>query len=1059
MTVISPKSSRHSKRLVRTAGLVLGAVAVAGGAFLAVLHFQPAIAPAATAGRPSVAPAAVGPAPQLFNGMASGDAPWVNSYDGGRLSSQFKADEYTPRKDGTVSVLHPKARFYLGGGRCLQIIGDTGEVAFDSPAGGRKGGGMPTESTTPDTGKLHHVHIALFPTNDADPPARPTLTMDTDNVRFDNDTLRLFTEPYTDADGHVVAADRVPVVVRGDDYAMDGTGLTLRLSEGRNLGDRQLHLLEVAHGIRLTLLHPGAALGPGGGDRAAASAASPTLRPAPPVPVPPSTPPVVASGVTPASRPALATTTPAAPQLYRAVFRDHVRIAQRVAGQPDQTIGLGDVLTLDMLQKSSGAKPAGTVPSVGSPTPAVAPVPATAPTLAATPPAASQPAGAAGQGKLGSEPITIYWTGTLRVTPVDPAAALMPLDGGQAALRLAGRPAMLSFNGATAKAATATYRTVDDAVRLEPSAECPVVQLAQPVKGLALDARSVAFDPATSVATIVGPATMRVAEAGHATTMTATWTERGLLHVVNAGADPAGVDHVDLMGDVRADDPRFSLVGRRLLLDLDLLPPTTRPAAGEGGGGSREQLRRMTAVGNVVCRLLRPGQPDQGIEGDRLVIGMATGPDGTAAPRTVLADGRQVRAYDAEQALFADHLEAVLAPKAPTTKPAEGGMAAVSLDTLYATGHVRAALKNGSTAASDTLRETTAADGREFIELSAPAGAHVVDAKHDELVGSVLHVTDQGVVVVDGPGTLHSTGKPTTQPAGGTGGRPIDVSWTDGLTFDSVANTADVVGHVLVRSVGADGTVTTAVGDTAHLDLLDTAKDAKAPPGDTLGAKTLKALTLAGHMSAKSELDLRGVVVHHGELFGDRLVYTAGDGMARVPGPGKLFVENHPQPTTGPAVTGAGGKFGVMAVGWKGGLAYDTAAGRITITGDTRVGFQQDVRGSTEGGPIQMRSDELVIFVQKGTGADAGKSQVSRLLATGAVHVRARTMDMDCHTADFDPRVGKLVAKGSDAEPGRATDAAGRGIESVGGGFGELEFDTNQQEVVGVRDMHGSFRR
>ena len=1079
MTVLTPTTpSRRAKQLARTAGLALAAVGVAGGAFLAVLHFQPAVLSAAGLEPHRPVKSFVAPNPPLHHGMGPGDAPWFNSYSAGKLSSQFRAEEYNPCADGSVDVLRPQARFFLGGGQRLDVTGETGKVAFDSPSGNAKDGLMTAGSKVPQTGQLHHVHIELFPSSAA---ARPTLTMDTDNVRFDNDTLRLFTEaiPAT-ATAAEVAADRVPVVVRGVDYDMDGTGLTLRLSEGDNPGDRQLHLLEIAHGRRLTLLHPGTVGGSGNGGGAAPHAAPvPTAQPA----IPPSVLPVPPAGAThaagvpkPAAVPA---TAPVPPTLYRAVFRDNVRVAQGtpgVADPPEQTIGLGDVLTIDLLQKASAPKPptpaqaatpSATPPPPPTTAPAAAPAPGTAAVVATAAPPASQPAGTA---KFGSEPITVYWTGTLRVTPIDPATAMMPLTGGQSAVRLAGRPATLSYNGANARAAVATYRTVDDAVRLEPSPQLPTVHLSQPQKGMTLDAPSVVFDPVTSIATILGPATMRVADAARRSTMTATWADRGLLHVVNAGADPAGVDHVDLLGDVHVDDPRFAQRSRRLLLDLDLLPPTTRPAATTPG--AREQLRRMTAVGDVVCRLLRPGQPDQGIESDRLVIGMAAGPDGSVSPRTVVADGRQVRAFDADQALHADHLEAVLAPKpasattraTATTKPSDDAMAAVALGSLYATGHVRAALKDGATTTSDALRETTAADGRQLVELTAPGGARVVDAKHDVLVGSVLHVSDRGVVVVDGPGTLHTTGKPTPQPAaktaaaGGGGGRPMDVSWTDGLTFDQNANTVDVVGRVLVRSTNADGTVTVAVGDTAHLDLLDNAKDAKPTDGDALGSKALRKLTLAGHMTATSRLEMGGVVLRFGQLKGDRLVYTAADGLAHVPGAGTLLVENHPQPATGTAAVPAGGKFGVMAVGWKGGLVYDTLADRITITGDTRVGFQQDVHGSTAGGPIQMRSDQLLIVLQKTTGADQGKTEVSQLLATGAVHAHTRTMDMDCHTGDFDPRSGLLVATGSDAEPGRATDAASRGMESVGGRFDQMRFDTNKQEVVGGRNLRGSFR-
>ncbi len=1072
MFFIPPTSPWQPRRLARTGGFVLGAMAIAGTAFLAVLRFQPAVAPAASVGPAVPSLTTLDPDPPMRGGMGPVERPAINNMVDGKLVSDFAAADFSPRresKDGTVDVVKPRARFYLKNGQCLVVTGDTGEVAFGKPGGSDSAGMMSVGTKMPDTGKLHHVHIQLFPTTPPGP--RPTLTMDTDNVRFDNDTLRLYTEkiPATATEPEVTA-DRVPVVVRGDDYNMDGTGLTLRLSAGATSRDRQLHLLEISHGIRLTILHP-AAMGQH-------HDAPPTTNQSPAAPprVPPSGPekPMTpAKPAEPAAEPlgsdghapvAIAAPAPP-PQAYRAVFNDQVRIVEgdpSAAPPQDRTIGTGDVLTLDFSQKhGTDAKP---VPTTKPAAPSTTPAPPTTAAVVVAPTPTTVPVATTGPTKLGEEPITVYWTGKLRVTPIELLATMMPLEAGQAAVRLAGRPARLTFNGAVAEAAVATYRSVDDAVRLEPSPAWPVVKLSQPLKGLALDARSVEYDPATSVATILGPATLHVAEAGRHITMTATWADRGLLHVIDAGADPSGVDHIDLIGDVHADDPKFSLSSHRLLLDLDSPPPTTRP-----GVKSEAQLRRLTAVGDVVCRLLRPGQPDEGIEGDRLVVGMTPGPDGTLSPHDVLADGRQVHAFDATQALFADHLEAVLSPKATaatkavaTTSPADGGMAAVSLESMVATGHVKAALKNGATAVADLLRETTAADGRQFVELSGIGGARVTDAKLDELVGPVLHVTDRGVVVVDGPGTLHTTGKPATRPAAGTGGKPIDVSWTDGLSFDSTANTADVVGHVLVRSIDPNGTVNRAAGDKAHIDFEDAPKPKRPTSrkaqdaGDNLGSKQLKRLTLAGHMVAESELDDGGKVERFGRLKGDRLIYTASDGIARVPGPGTLFVEKHRPTTTAPSAGGSDGKAGTMAIGWQGGLAYNQLSGLIHIVGDVRVGFLQDSAKNTDGGPMQMRSDDLLITMAKTAGGDPGKQPISRLVGTGGVHMNARSMDMHCHRIDFSPVTGLMTATASDAEPGRAVGSA---AGSASGGFGLMVFNTNANTVEHVEDVNGSFRR
>ena len=1001
-----PSSALHPRRLARTALLVLGGgLGVAVLSFLAVLHFQPTTPPAGPTG---TNPALTLPSltdPRLVNGFGEGSDAWLVNYENGHVASRFQAKAYTPQPDGTLNVTKPVADFFLAHGEVMRVTGDTGEVSLGPPAAG---GGMPRSLHAPDNGILHHVHITRHP--DGNPLGRPTLTVDTDNVRFDNQTLRMFTERTTDADGHDLAADRVPVVLRGDDYDMDGTGLTLRWD-----GRHRLHLLEIAHGHRLTVRHPNAlhvGTPPPPKGTTTVPAATPLTGVADhPVELAAAVAPATVAAAVPA-KPAAPLPTPPAPP-YRAVFNDDV-----VVKQLDQTLATGDVLTLDFLQ----GKPATTKSATTTTTPAEAPgaprvsegpkeprtegtpevsgprqtpltpgvpsvrgSPVPGSRTASTPP----PSTASTRPKPGSEPITIYWTGKLRVTPLEASPPMMPLAAGQAAVRLAGRPATLAYNGGTAAAAVATYRTGDGAVVLAPSADHRDVTLAQ--KATTLVARGVDFDPATSVATLAGPARLTVAGKPGRPPLVVTWADRGLLHVATDGTALTGVDHVDLAGDVRADDPAaFSLVGRRLLLDFDLAP------AKHAGAGEppQEQLRQMTAAGGAIVRTVGVGQPDRGVQGDRLVVGLVPDATGQPSPRSVVADGH-VRVSDADQALAARHLEATLAPKAkptsrhattgPTTNPGES----VELATLLATGDVRAVLKDGSAAEADALREVTAPDGRQLVELSGARPAVVTSGKGDRFVGSILRLAVRpagdgrgtadpaavAAVTVDGPGTLHPAPKPATRPTDPPP-KQVDVSWTDALSFDAAANAVDVLGHVIARTTEANGTVTTATGDVAHLDLADPPKTTRPTTTDAgnLGDKQLKALTLAGHMHAKSELDVGPIVVRHGELFGDRLVYDAVAGTATVPGPGRMLVENHRPPT--PAVVkpgdkpAPGGNRGTMAMDWQGGMVYRQATDQITITRDARVGFLQDAdrptpNAAAAAAPMQLRSDTLVITMAK----------------------------------------------------------------------------------------------
>jgi hypothetical protein len=167
-------------------------------------------------------------------------------------------------------------------------------------------------------------------------------------------------------------------------------------------------------------------------------------------------------------------------------------------------------------------------------------------------------------------------------------------------------------------------------------------------------------------------------------------------------------------------------------------------------------------------------------------------------------------------------------------------------------------------------------------------------------------------------------------------------------------------------------------------------------------------------------------------------------------------------PTTGPAAghSPTGGKFGTTAVVWQGGLAYNELTDVIHIVGDVRVGFLQDGAKPADGGPMKMRSDDQVIVMKRpAAGKDGDKQSIQTLTATGGVHMTTRSLVVDCHQVVLTPDRNLMVAIGSDAEPGRAVDTGGKSVGGAGGGFGRLEYDTNQNAVTHVDGVNGSFRR
>jgi hypothetical protein len=1071
--------------------------------FVAVWRAQP--------NRPAVAgptkplTAAVMSPTTMNAGVGEGSRPWVQQWQDGKLVSEFNADDYIPQKDGSFYVTNPISIFFMSDGQRLRVTGDHGVLYCDS------------SSKTPDTmfvgsnttlrnGWLHHVHLELYP---SDATTRPTLWMDTDNIHFDNDTLRMYTESITDpiTNQIVTAADQVPVSMRGDDYEFDGNGLTLWW----NGANRRLQRLEVRHGKRLEIKNPSKLSLPGmapaepqtktasaqiqagtpqaGSPQAGSPQAGWRLQP----------PPVAAEATTPLSR----TRAPAHPAKvslvmdkkpapvqpptpYRAVFNDNVQIKDTV-----RTLATADVMVVDFLQQS--AKP--TDQTAPSPAPKTTPPPTTTPVLGnaeapggavpgntpanPSPSATSQPSK---QSKSSSTqpvngPVTITWTGVLLVTPLE-TEPLMPLAPGQSVVRLVGTPVHLTPEGSEVLAATATYRNPDGAIELE-SPRGGVVQLKRDT-GMMLTTGSLAYDPATAMAILLGPSHLEQ-PVGDAM-MNVDWTTRGQLHMIKSAGQtqPNGVDQINLTGDVVATHPQFSLHSHQLQLNLS-------PVKGKESG---EQLNLVTADEYVRCRLNNPGAPpDKGIDSDHLEIHTEQS-NGKTVAREVIAVG-DVRAFDPDQSLTAEWLDAMLLPKsnaAPATNPADPDSAAgaVDLESLHAKTHVHAVLKNGSTANSDEL-QITGIGNRQIVELSGEHGAILRDGKGSWLKGPVIHlVPARSAVSVNGPGSMETVRTtaatrptdPVTPP------KVFDVAWTDSMWMDSSANIVDLFGHVTAKNLDPNGTLSTITGDKAHMDLMDsprpttkpaakptsksTASDSD-PMASAAGGKQLQKLTMTGHIVGTSDLDAPdGKVLRQGLLNCDKLVYLPADGSAIIPGPGKMYVENHID--KGGDATGGKGQ---MAISWQKQMVYNDIARTITFTGDTVVGFEQDQdpakaakpavpakNGDNAGGNpaavpdgrMLLKSDQVVVVLappEKGKpNAAASQQKVQKLIATGQVRFNAKTVELTCDEADYDPATKLLTAKGTEKDRVNVLSGTMTGL------FDVVVYNSESQEVISATGSH-----
>ena len=710
---------------------------------------------------------------------------WVNSYDKtGRLTSQFNADDYTPTGGNEFAVTRPVCVFYMVGGQTVTLTGDSGVVYVD-PGKKSSGGFAVASASSPNRGRLKHVHIDLYPPR----AARPTQWMDTDNIAFDNDTLRIFTESFVDSAGSTVEADRVPVAIRGDEYEFDGQGMILRWNDR----DGRVQLLEIAHGDRLLVkdtrkvstpfstvdASPAAKEPPPPAGSAAAEAAG---KPTP--------------AVTPAAHPSEPAAEPQGPTTYQAIFEKNVRIFQ-----DGKLTGTGDTLTTLFIT--------GHAPAV-APTVRPAAIPSTHP-VATTAPASLRIAAAT---KPTTEPepssAIVLWTGKLRVTPVESSPLPLSPAVGSTVVRLDGIPALLAPNHATLSAASVTYRTGDGAAVVEPSVDVPLVRFADE-RGVRFAGERIVYNPATQIATLSGPASLvQPVENQPNQFLTANWAGDGLLHVIPRANQPDFVDHVDLHNAVVVSHPQFHLTSDELAISLSRAPRTSATTS------PTVRVDQAVATGRAVAIISRPGEAKREIDGDRLALNLMPDASGKSAPHEVLADGH-VYAFDPAQRLTAGHLDALLGPKDADDDAPNGDDSSLAIQTVHATDAVHVELHNGTVADSDELWLTTP-NGHNQIDLLGTPAARVHDNKNSVLSGNHIRLLpDNSYVRVLGPGTLDTVrvsdkGEPP---------KKIHVTWTHELDVNGDTNKVDADGSVTAITKRPDGTTDTLIGDHAHANLVD----------------------------------------------------------------------------------------------------------------------------------------------------------------------------------------------------------------------------------------------
>src|SRR5688572_8269587 len=195
--------------------IILLSIIVLAGGFVIYTWMQPARDVGARDSA-SIAGRATSPPPdRAHQGLpiAGGEKVFVESFDHktGNLARRFRGATWDPQPDGTVKVEQPEAEFFGADGQSLRLRGARGEIVV--PSSGQGGSEAMSRAQLPTRGKLYDVRVTLTPAG----ATEPTLTCSVNNLSFDNDTFLLATEAYKDASGNTIAADRVPVVVRGEE--------------------------------------------------------------------------------------------------------------------------------------------------------------------------------------------------------------------------------------------------------------------------------------------------------------------------------------------------------------------------------------------------------------------------------------------------------------------------------------------------------------------------------------------------------------------------------------------------------------------------------------------------------------------------------------------------------------------------------------------------------------------------------------------------------------------------------------------------------------------------
>jgi hypothetical protein len=954
--------------------LILATVIVLGVGFGIYFYMQPIYRAA------SGAAGAVDQFPDAGAGgsglIRPGSQAWVKQFDReGQLYYQFKAAYYEPQPDGTVRVTAPLIQFFLSDHQVLQIEGSNGVIRF--APGADKNITPDSPADPPRNGNLRHVKVKLFASQQQLNLGNADMIMTMTNAEFDNDTYRLFTQEYTDADGKVIHGDDVPVTVKSRDYQFSGSGLVMYWNDV----DRRLKSLEISKGTDLALTNVGEI---SENRPATVSAAPADLKTAPSAPPPPQ----------PSD-----SQNPPPPARYTASFYDNVRVMESD----------GDIeanrMDVDFVSRGQGSAPTLSEPAAQTPaTTLAAPSSPPSPTSRPTP-----------------QVVHVYWSGRMRLVPTDPAAA-PPLADGKAIIHLFGKPVIVHQLAADRKQSVEVrcddlqYRTADAGARLRGN----VVMQQKSASGAVSTVRGedLDFSRQTHLAKFIGPGDTRFPDPNDPkNVLAARWTDGAAVRLYDLGQNQMQIQSADLEGAVDVNDnPRFHMTAtRNVQLQFDL-PAKSSPSASP-------PLREITANGNVHCLVREANQKQRSINGEHLQLLRDAGPDGKLYAKTLVCNG-SVQAQEDDQSLRAENLRVDLLPTTRTSTSANDLDSEVALDHLTATNDVTVTGKDGSLASAAILDVQMVDDHPRVKLCGSDDEPALLKNKTSRMTGSVIELSPHDQTAsVDGPGSFDGMEQPTDpneKP------RPLRLTWRQSAALDGAANRVDIEGAVSAVSQEPGGSQDSAQCDRIIGTLVDLAPspqpaarksddNALAAGSDFMRNKQLKILSLQtdetapGHRSeVRSYLvDQRGFLLHQFDLLAHSIDYDVPGKRLGVEGPGDILAIQQ-SPTTKPtqhdssALAGPGS----TAIDWKKRFIYDDANHSAIIQGDITIVHKDSDKSQS----LRLdRADIVQAEFEPSLGREdihqigsAAAPNLKRVTATGPMVIRAADKTIDCGELDYD---------------------------------------------------------